>query len=79
VSSRHAVVGLAHEPHLRRTGLSEWSADVKLDTGAPLDTRVQGRAVITLPDSSLLVAEHWTARALPIGGWLLEKDRGASS
>lgn len=79
VSSRHAVVGLAHEPHLSRTGLSEWSADVKLDTGAPLDTRVQGRAVITLPDSSLLVAEHWTARALPIGGWLLEKDRGASS
>jgi len=74
VSARHAVVGLAHEPRLRRAGVSEWNASGKVDTGAPLEARVQGRAVITLPDSSMLVAEHWTARALSIGGWLLEKD-----
>jgi N-methylhydantoinase A len=30
--------------------------------------------VISLPDATLLVAPGWTARALPIGGWLLERD-----
>ena len=74
VSSRHAAIGPALEPRLRRAGASEWNAGEKLDTGAPLDARVPGREVITLADSSLLVTEHWTARALPIGGWLLEKD-----
>jgi N-methylhydantoinase A len=44
------------------------------DTGAELDVSVTGRAVISLPDATLLVAPGWTARALPIGGWLLERD-----
>ncbi|MGI9079014.1 MAG: hydantoinase/oxoprolinase family protein [Gemmatimonadaceae bacterium] len=76
VSSRYAVIGSAREPRLRRAGTSEWSRHGKLDTGAPLDVRIEGPAVITLPDSSLLVAEEWTARALPIGGWVIEKDIG---
>jgi N-methylhydantoinase A len=29
--------------------------------------------VIALPDATLLVAEGWTARALPIGGWMMER------
>jgi hypothetical protein len=29
--------------------------------------------VVTLPDATLLVAEGWTARTLPIGGWLLDR------
>ncbi len=76
VSSRFAAIGPVREPLLRRSGTPEWSTDKKVDTGAPLDVRVQGRAVIALPDSSLLVAEEWTARALPIGGWIMEKDCG---
>ncbi|MBC7788672.1 MAG: hydantoinase/oxoprolinase family protein [Anaerolineae bacterium] len=76
VSSRHAVTGQAREPRLRRAGGSEWSANSMLDTNAPLDVRISGLAVVTLADSSMLVAQDWTARALPIGGWLLEKNAG---
>jgi hypothetical protein len=38
------------------------------------DATRHGPAVIALPDATLLVAAGWTARALPIGGWLLERD-----
>jgi N-methylhydantoinase A len=72
VSARHAASGTAHAPVLSRRGTSSWS-DALIDTGAPLDAVVRGRAIIALPDATLLVADGWTARALPIGGWLLER------
>jgi N-methylhydantoinase A/oxoprolinase/acetone carboxylase beta subunit len=37
-----------------------------------LDAVVRGPAVVTLPDATLLVADGWRARRLPVGGWLLE-------
>jgi len=34
---------------------------------------VRGPRVVTLPDATMVVARGWTARALPIGGWLLAR------
>jgi N-methylhydantoinase A len=35
---------------------------------------VRGPAVIALADATLFVADGWTARALPIGGYLVERN-----
>lgn len=42
------------------------------DDGCALERTVVGPAVIRLPDATLHVASGWTARALSIGGWMLE-------
>lgn len=34
---------------------------------------MRGPRVITLPDATMVVARGWTAKPLPIGGWLLER------
>ncbi|MEJ7809392.1 MAG: hydantoinase/oxoprolinase family protein [Gemmatimonadaceae bacterium] len=73
VSARHAALGRARELRLARVGQSAWSAERMADSGAALDVAVRGRAVISLPDSTLLVTDDWRARALPMGGWLLER------
>lgn len=36
---------------------------------------VRGPRVVTLPDATMVVDRGWSARPLPIGGWLLERDR----
>ncbi|MDQ8165133.1 MAG: hypothetical protein P3A28_05170 [Gemmatimonadota bacterium] len=35
--------------------------------------RLKGPSVLTLSDATMVVARGWTARALAIGGWLLER------
>ena len=42
------------------------------DDGLALERTVVGPRVIRLPDATLYVATGWTARALSIGGWMLE-------
>ena len=74
VSARHAVSGAPRDFVLHRTGTPAWQDDVRADDGSPTDAIVLGPAVIALPDATLHVAEGWTARALPIGGWMLERD-----
>ena len=74
VSARHAATGGARDARFARAGRSAWSADAPVDTGAVLDETVVGPVSIALPDATLLVAAGWTARALPIGGWMLERD-----
>jgi hypothetical protein len=44
-----------------------------VDDGGELEATVTGRRVIALPDATMLVPEGWSATALPIGGWLVEK------
>ena len=73
VSARHAVSGAPRDVVLRRAGAPAWRDDVREDDGSPMDAVVRGPAVIALPDATLRVAAGWTARALPIGGWLLER------
>lgn len=74
VSLRAAALGDAVDVRLARHGPSRWSDGAMRDDGGPLDATVRGPATIALPDATLLVRDGWTARALPIGGWLLERD-----
>jgi N-methylhydantoinase A len=73
ISARHAAIGEARTPTLSRRGATAWS-DEMVDEGGVLDATVRGRAVIALSDATLLVPPGWTARALPIGGWLVERN-----
>ncbi|MDQ6885933.1 MAG: hydantoinase/oxoprolinase family protein [Gemmatimonadota bacterium] len=73
IGARHAAVGVAHPAILERRGASSWGDD-QIDRGAPLEATVRGPSVITLPDATMLIASGWCARALPIGGWLMERD-----
>jgi N-methylhydantoinase A len=73
ISARHAASGTVRPLVLARRGTAAWGPSLE-DSGAALDASVPGRAVISLPDATLLVAPGWTAHSLPIGGWLLERD-----
>lgn len=55
-----------------RTSANPEPADAFVDDGATMTRTIAGPAVIRLSDATLHVAAGWTARALPIGGWLLE-------
>jgi N-methylhydantoinase A len=60
VGARVAIMGDAREPSLVSSHVSE---EVH-----------RGPAVVALTDATMLVAAGWTARALPIGGYLMERD-----
>ncbi len=57
-----------------RQGASAWRAGTSVDDGGLFDATVRGRRVIALPDATMLIPDGWTATALPIGGWFVERD-----
>jgi N-methylhydantoinase A/oxoprolinase/acetone carboxylase beta subunit len=73
VALRHTASARAEAVSFLRTGTPKWNDADRVDVGAPCDAVVAGEAVITLSDATLFVADGWTARALAIGGWLLER------
>jgi hypothetical protein len=73
VSARCARSGETFSISLARGGPSRWKDDDTRDDGGELEAVLNGPRVVALPDSTLLVAPGWTATALPIGGWILEK------
>jgi N-methylhydantoinase A len=74
VSVRTTVSDNALPITLSRTQGAGWDAATGWDDGGASEARVSGRQVIALPDATLLVSAGWTARALPLGGWLMERD-----
>ncbi|MGH7714305.1 MAG: hydantoinase/oxoprolinase family protein, partial [Gemmatimonadaceae bacterium] len=74
VSARCTRSGEAPDVRLARHAPPTWSDTARFDDGSRCDAVVPGRAVIALADATMLVAAGWTARALPIGGWLLQRD-----
>lgn len=75
VSVRCAVTGAPWPLHFARRPMdASWDNALRRDDGATMDAVVQGPSAIQLPDATLLVASGWTARALPIGGWLVERE-----
>ena len=73
VSIRCSASSAPGEVRLERQGASEWRDDHRLDDGGRIDATVRGPTPIGLPDATLLVATGWEARALPMGGWKLER------
>ncbi len=74
VSVRHAAVGRARHADFARRGPSTWKTTALEDNGGAFDASVTGAASIALPDATLYVAPGWTARALPTGGWMVERQ-----
>jgi N-methylhydantoinase A len=73
VSARYAALGERMPVMLRRRGTHRWSPDAPRDTGGELEMTVRGPMAVALPDATMLVADGWSARALPIGGWMMER------
>jgi N-methylhydantoinase A len=74
VSARSVRSGETRSVALARSGRTTWSNDSGVDDGSSLEATVRGRRVVALPDATMLVPEGWTATALPIGGWFLERS-----
>jgi N-methylhydantoinase A len=74
VSARYAASDEPVAVALARRGSGAWRPDDPRDTGALLDATVRGPRAVALPDATMFVADGWSARALPIGGWLMERD-----
>jgi N-methylhydantoinase A len=74
VSIRCTRTSTAPGLRLSRRGPNEWSAGSQLDDGGLLSATVRGPSVVAFPDATMLVADGWTARALELGGWLLERS-----
>ena len=70
-----ARITLSSAPWAVRLERPVWSGTLPADQddGRAMERMVHGPAVIRLPDATLHVASGWTARALPIGGWQLER------
>jgi N-methylhydantoinase A len=73
VAMRHTASAHAEVVRFARQGARRWSEAERVDDGGPCDAVVEGEAVITLPDATLYVAAGWRARALEVGGWLVER------
>ena len=73
VSARTVRSGETRTVALARSGPNVWSDGTSADNGGALDITVSGRAVIALPDATLLIPAGWRATALPLGGWFVER------
>jgi N-methylhydantoinase A len=74
VSARHAASTAGAEPRFGRTSAraDAGRGAVVVDAGGPVPATVTGPATIVLPDATAMVPAGWTARALDVGGWLVE-------
>ena len=71
VSLRVALVGIAWPARFARVHKSGPLAN-DVDDGRAMERTVVGPFTVRLSDATMRVNDGWTARALPIGGWLLE-------
>jgi N-methylhydantoinase A len=74
VSARYAATGEGSKVVLARHGEQRWDPASPYDDGGRLEAMVRGPMAVALPDATMFVASGWTARSLPIGGWLMERD-----
>jgi N-methylhydantoinase A len=72
VSARCTASTAARAVRLARRGAGTWDGSMR-DDGTMFDATVRGHATVELPDATLLVVPGWEARALPIGGWIMER------
>ena len=58
----------------RKRGAAGIGVPARLRSAAARSRPVRGPLVITLPDATMVIAPGWVARALPIGGWMMERS-----
>jgi N-methylhydantoinase A len=73
VSARCVRSGPTTNVTLGRCGATRWTERDLVDDGGAFDATLAGPRVVELSDATLFVAPGWTARALPIGGWVMEQ------
>jgi N-methylhydantoinase A/oxoprolinase/acetone carboxylase beta subunit len=74
VSGRSVRSGDTRAVSLARQGGTAWRAGTGVDDGGVFDATVRGRRVVALPDATMLVPVGWVASALPIGGWIVQRN-----
>jgi N-methylhydantoinase A len=72
ISARTTLSSAPWPVHFARPTRDGWLAD-DVDDGRAMTRVIDGPAVVRLPDATMRVALGWTARALDIGGWMLEQ------
>jgi N-methylhydantoinase A len=78
VSARHAASTPGPSPRFARGGTigdrsrRDDGTTLVHDAGGAAPSHLEGPATIVLPDATVLLPVGWTARALEIGGWMLE-------
>jgi N-methylhydantoinase A len=70
-----ARITLSSEPWPVRLMRPERAGELPrdVDDGRAMERSVTGDAVVRLPDATMRVAAGWQARALAMGGWMLEQ------
>ena len=72
ISARTTLSSAPWPVHFARPTRDGVLAD-DVDDGRAMTRVIAGPAVVRLPDATMRVAPGWTARALDIGGWMLEQ------
>jgi len=73
VAARVAAIGKAIPLRFAMQGEPGRRAGRSRPDLAPPSRPVRGPAVVTLADATMVVARGWTAKPLPIGGWIVER------
>ena len=73
VSARCVTSDEPRAVRLEREAAPGWNAATLTDTGGACEVALDGPCSVVLPDATMLVAPGWRARALPMGGWMLER------
>ena len=73
VAARVAAIGKAIPLRFAMQGEPGRRAGRSRPELAPASRPVRGPAVVTLADATMVVARGWTAKPLPIGGWIVER------
>ncbi len=73
ISIRTALIGTPWPVQFMRPIRTDLLPPHDTDDGQALERSIVGPAVVKLPDATMRIADGWTAHALPIGGWLLER------
>lgn len=74
VSIRASLVGERWPVTFSRTRSDASDLAQNLDDGRMMERTIVGPFTVRLPDATMHIKQDWTARALAIGGWMMERS-----
>jgi len=75
ISARATLSGAPWPVHFARPRRDGRLPTTDVDDGRAMARVLEGPTVVRLPDATMRIAPGWTARALEIGGWMLEQQQ----